>query len=87
MDYAIECANNIYYHHMLVLLGCWGLAAGILLWVKCSTMDFIERLDEANLLSFFVRIFVYIEYLRLELISTVIYVCCGLPLAIERFSS
>jgi hypothetical protein len=50
-------------------------------------VDFIERLDEVGILSFIASIFVYIAYLRLELISAVISVCCGLPLAIEIFSS
>jgi hypothetical protein len=50
-------------------------------------MDFIKRLDEVGLLSCLAIIFVYIEYLRIELISAVIFVCCGSPLAIERFSS
>jgi hypothetical protein len=49
-------------------------------------MDFIERLDEVGSLSCIVSIFAYISYLRLELISVVISVCCGLPHAIERFS-
>ena len=61
MDYAIECANIIYYHHMLVLLGCWGLVAGIFLWFKVSTMDFIECLDEVGLLSCLSSIFAYIK--------------------------
>jgi hypothetical protein len=46
-------------------------------------VDFIERLDEVGYLSCLVSIFVYIEYLRLELISAVISVFCGLPHAIE----
>jgi hypothetical protein len=46
-------------------------------------MDFIECLDEVGSLSCLVIIFVYIAYLRLDLISVVIYVCCGLPHAIE----
>jgi hypothetical protein len=50
-------------------------------------VDFIERLDEVGLLSYLSSIFVYIAYLRLELISTVVFFCCGLPLAIKRFSS
>jgi hypothetical protein len=50
-------------------------------------VDFIERLDEVGCLSFLVSIFVYIAYLRLELIYGVISICCGLPHAIERFSS
>jgi hypothetical protein len=87
MDYVIECANIIYYHHMLVFLGCSGLVVGVLLWIKCSMVDFIERLDKVGLLSYVDSIFVYIAYLRLELIYAVIYVYCGLPLAIERFSS
>jgi hypothetical protein len=87
MDYAIECAKIVYYHHMLAFLGCCGLVAGIFLWVKCSTMYFIEHLDEVRLLSYITSIFVYIAYLRIELISTFIYVCCGLPLSIEIFSS
>jgi energy-converting hydrogenase Eha subunit E len=49
MDYVIECANIIYYHHILVLLGCLGLVAGISLWVKCSMVDFIEHLDEVGI--------------------------------------
>ena len=56
---------------------------GVLLWVKCSTVDFIERLDEVGLLSCLANIFVYIAYLRLELISVVIFVYCGLPHSIE----
>jgi hypothetical protein len=87
MDYGIECGNIIYYHHILAFLGCSGLVAGILLWVKCSTVEFIERLDEVGLLSCLASIFVYIAYLILELIFAFISVCCGLPLAIERFSS
>jgi hypothetical protein len=35
-------------------------------------VDFIERLDEVGLLSCLASIFVYIAYLRLELISAVI---------------
>jgi hypothetical protein len=77
-------ANN---HHMLSLLGFSGLVVGILLWVKCSMVDFIEHLDEVGLLSFLTSTFVDIAYLRIELIFTVIYVCCGLSLSIERFSS
>jgi hypothetical protein len=50
-------------------------------------MDFIEHLDEVDLLSSLDSIFVYIAYLRLDLISVVISISCGLPLAIERFSS
>jgi hypothetical protein len=50
-------------------------------------MEFNERLDEVSLLSCPDNIFVYIEYLILELISSFISVCCGLPLAIEIFSS
>jgi hypothetical protein len=80
MDYAIE-----YYNHMLALLGCLGLVAGILLWVRCSTMDFIKCMDEVGLLYCLVSIFVYISYLILELISAVISIYCGLPLDIERF--
>jgi hypothetical protein len=87
MDYVIYYANIIYCHHMLVLLGCRGLVAGISLWVKCSTVDFIEHLDEVGLSSFLASIFVYIAYLRVELIFAVIFVYCGLPLAIERFPS
>jgi hypothetical protein len=86
MDYAIECASILYYHHMLSFLGCQALVSGIFLWVKCSTMDFIERLDEVGILYFLSSIFVYIAYLRIELISAVISICCGFPLAIERFS-
>jgi hypothetical protein len=41
-------------------------------------MKFIERLDEVGYLSCLVRIFVYIEYLRLELIYAFFYVYCGL---------
>jgi hypothetical protein len=40
-------------------------------------------LDEVGSLSCLVSILFYIEYLRLELISAVIYVCCGLPHSIE----
>jgi hypothetical protein len=50
-------------------------------------VDFIECLEEVGLLSCLAIIFVYISYLRLELISAVISICCGLPLAIEIFSS
>jgi hypothetical protein len=50
-------------------------------------VDFIEHMDEVGFLSCLVRIFVYIAYLGLELISAIISVCCGLPHAIERFSS
>jgi hypothetical protein len=50
-------------------------------------VDFIECLDEVGLLSCLASIFFYIEYLRIELIFAVISICCGLPLAIERFSS
>jgi hypothetical protein len=50
-------------------------------------VDFIEGLDEVGFLSFLASIFVYIAYLRLESISEVISDYCGLPLAIERFSS
>ena len=60
---------------------------GILVWVKCSMVDFIEHLDEVGILSCLASIFVYIAYLRIELISAIISVCCGFPLAIERFSS
>jgi hypothetical protein len=49
-------------------------------------MEFIERLDEVGLLYFLDNIFVYIVYFRIELIYAVIFFCCGLPLAIERFS-
>jgi hypothetical protein len=52
---------------------------GILFWVKCSTMDFIERMDKVGLLSCLSRILFYISYLRIELISVVISVCCSLP--------
>jgi hypothetical protein len=41
-------------------------------------VDFIECLDEVGSLSCLVSIFVYIAYLRLELISAVIFVCCVL---------
>jgi hypothetical protein len=50
-------------------------------------MDFIEHLDEVGLLSCLASIFIYIAYLRLELISAVIFFFCGLLLAIEIFSS
>jgi hypothetical protein len=50
-------------------------------------IDFFERLDEVGPLSHLVSIFVYIEYLGLELIYAVISIGCGLPLAIEIFSS
>jgi hypothetical protein len=50
-------------------------------------MDFIERLDEVGLLSCLANIFVYILYLGLEFIFAVISFYCGLPLAIEIFSS
>jgi hypothetical protein len=43
--------------------------------------------DEVGYLSYLVSIFVYLAYLRLELIYAVIFVCCGLLHAIERFSS
>ena len=46
---------------------------------KCSMVDFIERLDEVGLLFCLASIFVFIAYLRIELISTVISFCCGLP--------
>ena len=72
MDYAILYANIIYYHHMLVYLGCWGHVADINLWVACSMVVFIERSDEVGSWSCIVRFFFYIEYLGLELISTVI---------------
>jgi hypothetical protein len=57
------------------------------LWFKCSTVDFIEHLNEVGLLSCLASIFVYIAYLRIELISVVISFYCGLPLAIEISSS
>jgi hypothetical protein len=47
-------------------------------------VDFIERLDEVGSLSCLVSIFVYIAYLILDLIYIVIFICCGLPLAIPR---
>jgi hypothetical protein len=50
-------------------------------------VEFIERLDEVGLLSCLASIFVYVAYLRIELIFAVISVYCGLPLAIEIFSS
>jgi hypothetical protein len=50
-------------------------------------VDFIECLDKVGLLFCLASIFVYIAYLRIELISAVISVYFGLPLAIERFSS
>jgi hypothetical protein len=50
-------------------------------------VDFIGRLDEVGILYCLASIFVYIAYLRIELISKVIFICCSLPLAIERFSS
>jgi hypothetical protein len=50
-------------------------------------VDFIECLDKVGSISYLVSIFSYIEYLRLELISAVISVCCGLPLSIDIFSS
>jgi hypothetical protein len=50
-------------------------------------VDFIECLDEVGLLSCLSSIFVYISYLILELIYAVIFFYCGLPLAIEIFSS
>jgi hypothetical protein len=50
-------------------------------------VDFIERLDEVGSLSCLVRIFFYIKYFILELIFVVIFVCCGLPHAIDLFSS
>jgi hypothetical protein len=50
-------------------------------------VDLIERRDEVGLLSCLAIIFVYIAYLIIELISAVISICCGLSLAIERFSS
>jgi hypothetical protein len=46
-------------------------------------MDFIERLDEVRSLSCLVSTFVYITYLRLELIYATISICCGLSHAIE----
>jgi hypothetical protein len=79
MDYSIEFANIICYHHMLVGLGCCRLVVGILLWVKCSTVDFIEHLDEVGILSCLDSMFFYIAYLRIELISGIISICCGLP--------
>jgi hypothetical protein len=42
-------------------------------------VDFIECLDEVGLLSCLASIFVYIAYLRRELISALISICCGLP--------
>jgi hypothetical protein len=50
-------------------------------------MEFIEHLDEVGFLSCLASTFVYITYLRIELISAVISICCGFPLAIESFSS
>ena len=80
MDYAIECDNIIYYHHMIALLGFLGLVAGIFLWVKCSMVDFIERLDEVGLLSCLARVLEnrvdFCSHFRLLWFS----------LAIERFS-
>ena len=87
MDYAIECDKIIDYHHMVLFLGFWGQVVGVFLWVKCSMVDFIEHLDGVGILSYLDSIFFYIAYLRLELISVVIFVFCGLPLAIEIFSS
>ena len=72
MDYAILYASIIYYHHMLVYLGCWGQVAGITIWVVCSTVVFIEHPDEVGYLSCLVIIFIYISYLGLELIYAVI---------------
>jgi hypothetical protein len=46
-------------------------------------VDFNEYLDEVGSLSCLISIFVYISYLRLELISAIISVYCGLPHAIE----
>jgi hypothetical protein len=60
MDYDIECANIIYYYHILVFLSCLGLVIGVLLWVKRSMVVFIEHLDEVGLLSCLASIFVYI---------------------------
>ena len=48
MDYVDLYANIIYYHHMLVYLGCWGQVAGIKIWAVCSMVVFIERLDEVG---------------------------------------
>jgi hypothetical protein len=48
-------------------------------------VEFIEHLDEVGILYCLASIFFYIAYLRLELISVVISVYCGLPLAIEIF--
>jgi hypothetical protein len=50
-------------------------------------VDFIELLDEVGRLSCLATIFVYIEYLRVELIVVVSSIYCGLPLSIEMFSS
>ena len=72
MDYANVYANIIYYHHMLVYLNCWVEVVGIKLWVACSTVVFIECLEEVGSLYFPVGIYIYISYLGLELISAVI---------------
>jgi hypothetical protein len=53
----------------------------------CSTVVFIERLDEVGSLSCLDSIFIYIAYLGLDLISAFISICFGLPLAIDLFSS
>jgi hypothetical protein len=50
-------------------------------------VDFIERLDKVVSLSCLVIIFSYIANLILELISAVVFVYCGLSLAIDIFSS
>jgi hypothetical protein len=46
-------------------------------------VDFIKRPDEVGSLSCLVSMFVYIAYLRLELIYAVISICFSLPHAIE----
>jgi hypothetical protein len=42
-------------------------------------VEFIERLDKIGLLYCIASIFIYIAYLRIDFISAVISICCGLP--------
>jgi hypothetical protein len=57
---------------LLYVLTLYIIVVGINIWVECSMVVFIEHLDEVGSLSCLVRIFIYIEYLGLELISAII---------------
>jgi hypothetical protein len=59
---------------------------GIKIWVTCSMMVFFGHLNEVGFYPSLVRIFIYIAYLRLQLVFGCRFVCCGFPLALEIFS-